>query len=49
MSTGWLGRHWGMSEGSVVARHEVSKRSFMVSESSSDGAVLVEGTVQIAK
>ncbi|PIL31836.1 hypothetical protein GSI_06540 [Ganoderma sinense ZZ0214-1] len=22
MSTGWLGRHWGMSEGSVVARHE---------------------------
>lgn len=24
MSTGWLGRRFGMSEGSVIARHEVS-------------------------
>ena len=32
MSTGWLGRHWGMSEGSVVARHEVIK-SFLSMDS----------------
>ncbi len=24
MSTGWLGRRWGHTEGSIVARHEVS-------------------------
>ena len=26
MSTGWLGRRWGLSEGSVIARHEVSRK-----------------------
>lgn len=26
MSTGWLGRRWGMSEGSIIARHEVRAR-----------------------
>ena len=30
MSTGWLGRRWGTSEGSVVARHEVSAVSFVL-------------------
>lgn len=29
MSTGWLGRRWGLSEGSVIARHEVRSLCYL--------------------
>ena len=46
MSTGWLGRRWGHTEGSIVARHEV-RGSINICDNMSDHVChTVEGNVE---